>query len=257
MNTIYMSPQSPLRYCTVSWFTSSSRLLRFLIVSLSLHGLLFAMMPRLEPFMAPGQKVMQPPVFLTLNTVPSSNRVQSKPVTVHHPTSITQPSRHELLKPSHHVKNVRARLLKVQTKTHSPSPSKAKNTSHHETPAHDIRTTQLAIATPSPYPRQSTPKPSPNPAAVAALLRRALQQHFHYPVVALQNNWEGKVILGVRVTAGGEVSAAQVLKASGFRVLDRAAQHAVNDIGRLSTAPPLLAGQTLTFRVPVAYRIRR
>ncbi len=249
MNTTHIYPQLLFRSCSVSWFTRASRLPGFLTISLMLHGLLFAMIPGLELSTATGQQAMHQPIYLTLNTAVANNRMPPKPLTAQPPSAVTHPTRHDLFTPSRHAK-------KVQTGTRLLLHSKSKSTSHHTTPTRKLRTTQLAVAAPSPSLRQSIPKPSPNPAAVAALLRRALQQHFHYPVIALQNSWEGKVVLGVSVTADGEVSTAQVLKESGFRILDRAALHAVNDIGRLPTASPLLAGQTLTFRVPVAYRLR-
>lgn len=255
MNTTHLYPKQLFRSCTVSWFTNSSRLLGFLMISLSLHGLLFAMIPRLELSTTTGRKANHRPIYLTLNTAPSSNRMPRKPLTAVQPTT-NQTVKQVVPAPSHHAKSVRQHLESFQSETRSPMHSKVKRTSHHGTLARDMRTTQLAVATTSPYPGEITPKPSPNPAAVAALLRRALQQHFNYPVVALQNSWEGKVVLNVRVSADGVVSAARILKASGYRILDRAAQHAVNDIGKIPAASPLLAGQALTFRVPVAYKLR-
>lgn len=98
---------------------------------------------------------------------------------------------------------------------------------------------------------------APDLAAVAALLRRALQRHFHYPLIAVQNSWQGRVVLRVRLAADGRITQTRVMRGSGFQVLDRSAKRAAEGIKRLPRAQPLLAGQAMAFRVPVDYRLGR
>lgn len=96
-----------------------------------------------------------------------------------------------------------------------------------------------------------------NLAAVAVLLRRALRRHFYYPAIAVQNSWQGRVVLRVRLAADGSITQTRVMRGSGFGILDRSAKRAADGIKRLPRAQPLLAGQAVAFRVPVDYRLRR
>lgn len=104
--------------------------------------------------------------------------------------------------------------------------------------------------------QQAADKPSPDPSAVALILRRALLQHFRYPAIARENAWQGKVVLKVRVEANGRVHSARILHPSQYAILDRAARRAANAIGAIPSARPLLAGQGMSFRVPVAYHLQ-
>lgn len=105
-------------------------------------------------------------------------------------------------------------------------------------------------------PTLKTKNSSLDPSAVARLLRHALLKHFQYPFIARQNAWQGKVVLNIRVEADGRVHAIRVLHPSHYPVLNRAATRAANAIGKIPAARILLAGQSLTFRVPVAYRLQ-
>lgn len=96
---------------------------------------------------------------------------------------------------------------------------------------------------------------APDAQAVASLLRRALLREFRYPASALENGWEGQVTLHLLLAADGRVSESHVVRGSGYRILDRAAEHAASRIGRVPGAAKLLAGQSLAFQVPVDYRL--
>lgn len=266
MDTTQTFPHPLFRITTTAWPRSAKRILAFLVLSLALHSLLFAILPGLE--LASSNDAPSMRMLVTLTLGPSSPHEQSQPnrpartehgkVTQLSHTAPAPTSGHNAAQ-SRTQRNLAARPPATRARSKLPS-------RHNSSPRRPrLQNTVTAISAPQlqeshnvatgPAPAPVS-TPAPDPAAVAALLRRALQQHFYYPTLALQNSWEGKVVLGMRVTASGQVGDARVVRASGFRILDRAARHAANNIGSLPAARHLLAGQSLTFRVPVVYRLQ-
>ena len=49
----------------------------------------------------------------------------------------------------------------------------------------------------------------------------------HYPAVARQNGWQGRTVLRVEIRSDGRVGTVEVLRSSGYAVLDNAAIEAV------------------------------
>lgn len=269
MNIFANTQTTSLRRHTNPVSAQSQRILAFLMLSIVLHGMLIAIFPgmfkdsnivsassELEVYLVPGStndhntdNRHTASTGITGYNLPAAARHTQ--ITRHRTSQydarhslVTQVRTQSLIKQHHReVSPGRENAAKIATmKTHSASwlmPDPADSTIKH--PGNNVQTTS---------------RHTPEPAAVAALLRAALLQHFHYPVIARQNNWEGTVVLDVRVSADGKVDATELLKPSGYRILDRAAQHAANDIGKLPAARRFLAGQSLIFRIPVAYRLR-
>lgn len=69
-----------------------------------------------------------------------------------------------------------------------------------------------------------------------------------YPTVARRNQWEGTVLVSIRVTASGSVAEASVAKSSGYDALDAAAVAAVY---RWQFNPASRDGQPVSGRVKV------
>ncbi len=97
--------------------------------------------------------------------------------------------------------------------------------------------------------------PFRRPQAVAAAasdllaeIRRRIEAHKSYPGLARRNGWEGDVVVELRLDGGGELRDVQVVRRSGYRVLDRATLSAVRRAGPF---PPLSG----TVKVPVSYRL--
>jgi protein TonB len=78
----------------------------------------------------------------------------------------------------------------------------------------------------------------------------------HYPAEARDNGWEGRVVLHVRVNAGGRPDAVKVSRSSGFSILDDAARRAVR---RWRFRPASRAGVAVAASVliPIRFRLRR
>lgn len=76
-----------------------------------------------------------------------------------------------------------------------------------------------------------------------------------YPAMARKKNWQGEVLLRVRVDESGKPVAVEVEKSSGHRVLDRAARDHVLEHWRFQ--PALVEGRPVPAwaRVPLNFRI--
>lgn len=87
-------------------------------------------------------------------------------------------------------------------------------------------------------------------------LAAQLARYFTYPALARRQGWEGQVLLAVTIEPDGQLENLQVASSSGYAVLDAAALHALQRVGRLAAAADWLAGTTLDMRLPVIYRLR-
>lgn len=228
---------------------SSQKLVLFIVASVALHCLIFALpgtFPRSGSHVAPVATHVD--VYLASAQQPvhqSANRYKQQDT--HHAKRI----RHTTATAKPHKRHVQQHKPATSSKLSQRSPQ------WFHTPTTD--------ASPGPATTQQTQHPASqaneqsasDPAAVALLLRQALLKHFYYPPIARQNAWQGKVVLSVLVKADGRVDSAQVLRPSHYAILNRAARRAADAIGVIPAARPLLAGQNLSFRVPVAYRLHR
>lgn len=113
----------------------------------------------------------------------------------------------------------------------------------------------------APDSRALASEPTPVPTTTAALspttlvkprMMEALQPE--YPQIALQNNWQGKVVMNTFVLADGTVSEVQLLKSSGHPELDSSAMAAMK---RMRFTPALQGAEALAawVRVPVTFTL--
>lgn len=86
-------------------------------------------------------------------------------------------------------------------------------------------------------------------------LAAQLAHYFSYPALARRQGWEGQVLLALTIEPDGQLDNLQVARSSGYAVLDAAALHALQRVGRLSAAADWLAGSTLDMQLPVIYRL--
>lgn len=91
---------------------------------------------------------------------------------------------------------------------------------------------------------------------LAELLWNRIDQHKRYPAKARMRHWEGQVVLLAVITNAGEVTTVDVVKSSGYDVLDD------NAIEALRLASPIKFNQTLgktqvAIQIPVNYRLGR
>lgn|GEM_PF-1716052 len=105
-------------------------------------------------------------------------------------------------------------------------------------------------------------EPSASAAASEAIASRARREieallalRFHYPPLARKHGWQGRVQVRVTVSASGRIDAAQIVKSSGYRVLDRNAVKTLRRIGRLPGDAQWLQGHELSLDVPIRYQL--
>lgn len=118
--------------------------------------------------------------------------------------------------------------------------------------------------------RQAHVEPAPVIAPVAdealdpALLERygrslsslfARQQN--YPRLAAMRGWEGEVQVRVTIARKGNIVAAQVVRSSGFEVLDQSAIQLVSGAGPLPRPPEALQNRELQIVVPVLFKLEK
>lgn len=87
--------------------------------------------------------------------------------------------------------------------------------------------------------------------SLSALLAR--QQN--YPRLAALRGWEGEVQVRVTIARKGNVVATQVVRSSGFEVLDQSAIQLVSGAGPLPRPPEALQNRELQIIVPVLFKL--
>lgn len=137
----------------------------------------------------------------------------------------------------------------------TPSAARAPAAPEPNGPAVRPETAAPSVAAAQPAPAA----PGPDPATITERLRTRLQQslrsYFHYPRLARHRGWEGRVEVGLRVEADGNLSDIRIVRTSGFAVLDRAALASVGRIRRLPDASFWLGGRHIDMVLPVQYRL--
>jgi periplasmic protein TonB len=89
----------------------------------------------------------------------------------------------------------------------------------------------------------------------ASIPRYDLNPPPHYPRVARRRNYQGTVILDVRVTVDGRVAQVRIAESSGYAILD---QSAVKSVQNWHFTPARRGGQLIEMwvQVPVRYELR-
>jgi periplasmic protein TonB len=107
--------------------------------------------------------------------------------------------------------------------------------------------------------REKTPAshamPALNRARILTRLRRDFSQHFYYPVLARRRNLQGAVTLGFGINGQGTIYDIQVVKSSGYAILDMAARDAMQRLGHVNWIRKQLQGDSIHIELPVIYRL--
>lgn len=118
-------------------------------------------------------------------------------------------------------------------------------------------------STPAPSPAQVAPRPTQPAIEVpteevksnwGAKFKAAIDQMRRYPRLAQQRGWQGTVTLMVHFAPGGKLADVNVVRSSGFEVLDDAAK----DMVRNAQLPPMnesLRQHGFEWKVPVEFRL--
>ena len=144
-----------------------------------------------------------------------------------------------------------------------------------EAPAPVPAAPPVAAAPPAPTPAPAPAQPAPEapraasaPAAqvvapdtttIAQYRQRLISEavrYKRYPSRAVDNGWEGDVVLRINVGANGEISEFSVRRGSGHSVLDEQALEMFRRAAPRVPVPPSLRGQEFAFDVRAIYSLK-
>lgn len=121
---------------------------------------------------------------------------------------------------------------------------------------------------PAPVPPVAAAKPQPPPAVPAApdaasliaQYRAALLaeagRHKRYPLVALDNGWEGEVVVRMAIAADGSLAALSVKSSSGHAALDRQALEMFRKARAEVPTPDALRGRQFSLELRAVYNLK-
>jgi TonB family protein len=85
---------------------------------------------------------------------------------------------------------------------------------------------------------------------------RAAARFKRYPRVAIDNNWEGEVVVLVAIGADGRLASLRVKRSSGFEVLDLQALQMFDNASRFVPLPAELRGRACELELRAIYNLR-
>lgn len=122
-------------------------------------------------------------------------------------------------------------------------------------PATDSNPAPVAVTPPPP---PSGPSPLDIDAArrqYADQLARAIARHKQYPNLARMRNWEGEVLIDLKLDNHGNVLSSSIGHSSGFDILDRQALEMVRKASPFPTPPEALRHNHFNIQVPVSFKL--
>lgn len=96
--------------------------------------------------------------------------------------------------------------------------------------------------------------PEKSKARVTSIIYKELNQYFTYPKLAIKQNWQGKVLLSLRVTSTGQIKNIQINDSSGYDILDQAA---INSLSKVEHLPEISSWLPfdIDLKFPVVYKL--
>lgn len=105
-----------------------------------------------------------------------------------------------------------------------------------------------------PTPSDHAAQQSKSRARVLSVIYEELSQHFVYPKLAQKRNWQGKVLLSLRISANGKINDIQINQSSGYSILDQAAINSLIKMGNLPQIASWLPYE-VNLKLPVIYQL--
>ncbi len=256
------------------------RLLGFVIFSLLLHSLLFIAGDDITPLdMSPLgtpyiHAILSNGLAISANNdpAPNSDRPSEKP-----PAVEMREIPHDAPKPEK-IKTTADSQREIAHIRETPTPSSVEaetqtplNTAatHAETPPETAATitndgyadtrqqTLSAIENPTEKNAQSTAQTDTDSQHNYLLgqLQDQLSHYLTYPLRARRRGWEGEVLLSLQLDAHGQLHNIQLLRSSGYALLDRSALRALSRLDRLRLPADAAARKPVDLQLPVVYRL--
>lgn len=237
---------------------SGGRLGRLLVLSLTLHGLLFVLLVReqtLQPSPRPALvatlRLPAPLAGAALTAVPAAPVAKARQRAV----VAASPVRRQALAAARAI--VLPASVPGAAVAASPASAAAdvSQAADEAAPATGSETAAAPLFVASP----AAARPPGAEAALAGYRQRLaelLARHRSYPRLAAMRGWEGEVRLRLRVARRGALIAVEVEHSSGFELLDRHARSLLVALGDLPP-PPSADGGEIQVVVPVHYKLDR
>jgi protein TonB len=87
-------------------------------------------------------------------------------------------------------------------------------------------------------------------------LLRMARQYKRYPRVAMDNNWEGRVVIRMVIGANGMISALTIVTSAGHEILDKQAIDMLQKAKPRVQIPAALRGKEFALEIPVIYSLK-
>jgi len=109
------------------------------------------------------------------------------------------------------------------------------------------------------------PQPSPPPQSAPDTgtldtyrleLMRMATKYKRYPRAAMDNNWEGRVVVRMVIGANGAIASISVRTSTGHELLDKQALDMIQKAKGGVLIPPALRGREFTLEIPVIYSLK-
>ncbi|SNB45140.1 energy transducer TonB [Geobacter sp. DSM 9736] len=90
----------------------------------------------------------------------------------------------------------------------------------------------------------------------AASVRHLVERRKEYPLVALKSGIEGRSLVVCVLRRNGSVKHVELVKSSGYTVLDNAALRAVRYAGTFPAVPDSIPGEEISVDIPLTFRVK-
>ena len=237
------------------------------VASIVFHGLLLSLAPK-QPAQRPP--ALPGPIVARLSELPipqasappapaqaEPQKPQAEPVKPE--TTPLPPKPSPLAKPA---PKAAAKADPTPPAKPSPAPSAEPAPSAPATPAAPSTPGPVAKSDPQPAAPSTAPTPSAEPSDAGSLAQYRLQlismakRYKRYPRVAMDNNWEGDVVVRMVIGANGMISSISVKTSSGHDVLDKQALEMFQKAKPLVPIPSALRGKEFVIEVRAIYNLK-
>lgn len=254
-------------------YTNQNRAFNYaVLVSIVLHGLLlfgFSALrdPSRRPAAPPGPIVARlvPPQAAPAPVAPQAEPAKPEAETSPAPAPVAKPA--PAPKPSPVAKPQAKAPTKAPTKAAPVAPAAPAAPSADHAPSAPAAPAAAPTAPAAPpvartEPQPASPAPSADPADVGSLAQYRLQligvakRYKRYPRVAMDNNWEGDVVVRMVIGANGMIASVSVKTSSGHEVLDQQAVEMFKKAKPLVPIPAALRGKEFTIELRAIYNLK-
>ena len=158
----------------------------------------------------------------------------------------------------------KAKVVQREKPIVTPTPAPAPVPAPAPAPAPAEPSAPVAKAAPSPSPVPAPPAPAgpsvPDTASLVEQYRSALlaeaRRHKAYPTAAVDNGWEGEVLVRMAIGADGAIAALEVRSSSGYPLLDRQAVEMFRRAKPHVALPQALRGKPFAVELRAVFNLK-